>query len=531
MYHSFQATATERTALLERSLSGPREISSGRRYGILAGIWGGTFLLLTLICTHCCRTVLPAITLEFQSSSQASWLGTAYLLATCTFTPLYGRLCNVMGRRAAAQMAILFAALGTLACGLSTSMGMLIAARFLGGLGGGGIMTTTKVITSDLYSLRSRGFAQGIAGLFVGLGMGLGVPLGGLIGDRIGWRWAFLLQLPFYGLPLFMTSLNINYTTSGKGKNVTEILKRIDYGGTVLLMSIIFTFLSFLSARYSADHDWSDPSVTNMLISTVLLSGAFAVWELCVAAEPMLAPSLLSQKVPVLVGISNFCVDYSNFAMAYFLPMWFQSVMLTSASEAGLHLLPNSIAMSIGSLFSGYYMHRTGRFKALDIVTGIFPFVASVLVIRLRPDSGPVALWLSVLPLGFGNSVALQTMLIALLAHIPAQAMAVGTGFALLFRGLGQVAGVGVASAIFQGHLAAALSERIKGPDAASVIAGIRRSAVFVESLAPEHQTSAREAYAVALRAVFTVVAASTMLGYIVRLLVRIVLRLYIGSF
>lgn len=109
--------------------------------------------------------MLPGISSEFQKSHQASWLGTAYaaslyafystqaihsryLLATCTFTPLYGRLCNVMGRRGANQAAVLFAGLGTLCCGMSSNMEMLIAARFLGGLGGGGIMTTATYVLS-----------------------------------------------------------------------------------------------------------------------------------------------------------------------------------------------------------------------------------------------------------------------------------------------------------------------------------------------------------------------------------------------
>ena len=76
-------------------------------------------------------TLLGSISSEFKSSNQASWLGTAFLLATCTFTPLYGRLSNIMGRRGANQMALVFSGLGTLGCGLSTSMPALIASRFV----------------------------------------------------------------------------------------------------------------------------------------------------------------------------------------------------------------------------------------------------------------------------------------------------------------------------------------------------------------------------------------------------------------
>lgn len=76
-------------------------------------------------------TLLSSISSEFNSSHQASWLGTAYLLATCTFTPLYGRLSNAMGRRGANQLALAFTAIGTLGCGLSKDMWSLVFFRFV----------------------------------------------------------------------------------------------------------------------------------------------------------------------------------------------------------------------------------------------------------------------------------------------------------------------------------------------------------------------------------------------------------------
>jgi len=231
---------------------GPLEISRSTRYGILAGIWAGTFL--SSLNTTLVATLLPSISSDFNKSHQAHWLGTAYLLATCTFTPLYGRLCNVMGRRGANQTAVFFAALGTAACGLSGNMETLIAARFLGGLGGGGIFTTATIITSDMYSLRSRGLTQGISAVFNSLGMGLGGPLGGYINDRFGWRWAFLIQLPLFLVSFILTSINLRYVTPGKSKSTKEVLKRIDYGGSITLLGSVLSVLIFLSNRFSEEH-------------------------------------------------------------------------------------------------------------------------------------------------------------------------------------------------------------------------------------------------------------------------------------
>ncbi|KAJ7729775.1 vacuolar amino acid permease [Mycena metata] len=495
---------------------GPLEISPANRRGILAGIWLGTFL--ASLNQSLVPTMMPSISSEFQAFNQASWLGTAYLLATCTFTPLYGRLCNVMGRRGANNTAMVFAALGTIGCGLSGNMEMLILARFIAGIGGGGLNTTSTIIVSDMYTLRDRGLVQGLASCFNGLGMGLGGPFGGVITDLFGWRAAFLLQIPLFVLAFILTSYNIRYVTPGKSKSRKEVLKRIDYLGSLTLLISVGSLLLFLSTRYNESLPWSDTRVIVPLVLGIVFFVLFLVVEIYVAPEPVMAPFLLQQRIPVLISASNFLVSACNFSVTYFFPMWFQVVTLESASTAGLHLMPNSVSMSTGSVFAGWMMHRTGRYKKINLIFGIFPFVGAVLISLMREDSGPIQSWLSIIPLGFGNAVVLQTMLIALLAHLPESHMAVGTGFGQLFRGIGQVGGVAISSAIFQSRLDTELRERIHTPDAEELILKIRRSSEVIRTLEPEQQQAARDSYALGLKAVYIFAACSTFLAYLVRL-------------
>ncbi|KAJ7500461.1 major facilitator superfamily domain-containing protein [Mycena galericulata] len=500
---------------LKRRL-GPLEISAPNRRGILAGIWLGTFL--ASLNQSLVPTMMPSISSEFQAFNQSSWLGTAYLLATCTFTPLYGRLCNVMGRRGANNTAMVFAALGTIGCGLSGNMNTLILARFIAGIGGGGLNTTSTIIVSDMYTLRDRGLVQGLASCFNGLGMGLGGPFGGLITDLFGWRAAFLFQIPLFVLAFILTSYNIRYVTPGKSKSPKDVLKRIDYFGSLTLLISVGSLLVFLSTRYNESLPWSDARVIAPLVLGIVFFFAFFVVEIYIAPEPVMAPFMLRQKIPVLVSASNFLVAACNFSVTYFFPMWFQVVTLESASTAGLHLMPNSVSMSTGSVFAGWMMHRTGRYKKINLIFGIFPFVGAVLISRMREDSGPIQSWLSIIPLGFGNAVVLQTMLIALLAHLPESHMAVGTGFGQLFRGIGQVGGVAISSAIFQSRLDTELQKRIHTPDATELILKIRRSSAVIRTLDPELQRAARDSYAIGLKAVYIFAACSTFLAYLVRL-------------
>jgi len=276
--------------------------------------------------------------------------------------------------------------------------------------------------------------------------------------------------------------------------------------------------LFFLSSKYNESLPWSHPTVIAPLILSVAFMILFIVVEIFVAREPVLAPFLLKQKIPVLVGISNFLVAICNFSIQYFFPMWFQTVQLSSASTAGLHIAPNSVSMSTGSLFAGWMMHRTGKFKKLNLIFGLFPFLATILIWLMREDSGPIQSWLSIIPLGFGNAVVMQTMLIALLAHIPESHMAVGTGFGQCFRGVGQVAGVAISSAIFQSSLETELRQRIHSPNKEQLIKDIRQAARLIERLPPDLQRIARDSYAASLKRVFLFAAIATFLAYLVRL-------------
>ncbi|KAF8173296.1 vacuolar amino acid permease [Pholiota molesta] len=501
---------------------GPLEMSRDGRNNILAGIWLAQFLSVRSILLTLVPTMLPSISSDFNKSNQASWVGTAYLLATCTFTPLYGRLSDVMGRRAANQSAMLFSAVGILACGLSNSMEMLIVSRFISGMGGGGIFTTAAIITSDMYNGRSRGFVQSIGGIFYGVGMGLGGSFGGVITDWLGWRWAFLLQIPLFIISFALVTYNLTYVTPGSGMGTRHILKRIDYGGSLTLLGAVGSFLFFLSMRFNEGLPWSEVSVWMSFVSSVSFTLLFVVIEIFVAVEPVLPPYLLTQKVPVLVGLSNAFVAVCNLSVTYYYPTWFQTVMLSSASTAGLHLLPNSLCISTGSLFAGWMMRRYGRYKTMNMIFGAFPFLAAMLMMQMKESSNQAHLWLTIMPLGFGNAVVLQTMFIALVSHLPESQMAVGTGFAQLLRGLGGYLSIctehdtecrPLTPPTFNAHHSLQLIRRIQ------------HSVRLVAVLPPDAQRVARDAYAASLKSVFMLAAGASLLAY----LARIPVSLFIG--
>ncbi len=106
---------------------------------------------------------------------------------------------------------------------------------------------------------------------------------------------------------------------------------------------------------YSCMYQWSSPAVWFPLVVAITFAILFVIVELYLAPEPVLAPFLLRQKIPVLVGISNFLVATCNFTVMYNFPTWFQTVLLTSASEAGMFYLLQVLGIVALSLASSHF--------------------------------------------------------------------------------------------------------------------------------------------------------------------------------
>ena len=261
------------------------------------------------------------ISSSFQSSNQVSWLGTSYLLALATTTPLYGKLSDIIGRRMSSLIAISLFTIGTLLCGLAKSMPMLIAARGLAGCGGGGIMTISSIVASDIIPLKKRGLIQGIVNIFYGLGesacsiyfervlanivilfhvgAALGAPLGGLIVAKYDWRFAFLIQVPLLALAWILVFLFVKYTVPGQVTSKKAALKQIDWLGCISLIICISSFLLSLSFKNNFSLPWSDPKVWATMITFVIFLGVFLGVEAKISPNPVMPLRILSHLSPI----------------------------------------------------------------------------------------------------------------------------------------------------------------------------------------------------------------------------------------
>jgi len=486
-------------------------------------------------------TLLAPIGSYFNESNRSSYIGTSYLLSVCCFTPLYGacttgamhiypgsrcmakgRLSDILGRKGAMLLALSFfgqlcirpceyvalmfpAGVGTFLCGLAPSMDGLIVARAIAGMGGGGVMTVSSIAVTDLIPLRQRGLYQGMTNILFGLGAGLGGPLGGWLNDTFGWRSAFLFQMPIllFSFALVTAKVNISLPDEIQQQSLHTKIRRIDYLGSFTLVGTVGCLLLGFSLKSTEELPWSHPLIWGLLLASAVWCIIFVMVETHWSPYPVMPMRLIKQRTPLAVSLSCFFGSVAAFSALYNVPLYFSAVRLNSSTDAGLHLLPHSVAISTGSVFAGWVMRRTGKLYTLTLVSCFMTVIAASMLVFWNEDTSWFHLWFDIVPQGLGMASVITTTLIAMIASVVKEDLAVATGITYLFRTTGQVLGVSLSGALLQAILTRKLRERITGPGAIEIIEQIRHSTNLIPELEPHLRRAAVDSYADALRVVF----------------------------
>ncbi|KAJ6567073.1 MFS general substrate transporter [Mycena capillaripes] len=494
---------TERTPLIPKTKT-PVEATKWDFVLLMTGIWSLVFI--SSLDATIVATLISTIGSDLESMQLSSWIGTAYLLSLCAFTPLYGRLANILGRRPSMLFAGTLFGVGTILCGFTGDMSQLVACRALAGIGGSGMTVVGSVIMSDSVPLKNRGLYQGFGNLLFGLGGAVGAPLGGWLGDTIGWRAAFLCQSPFLVFGLLMLYLKVRepeLVLAAAGTSIFAKLKRIDYAGSASLVLTLLTFLLGMHFKTAAGREWTDPHVWAFLTTAAVMACTFFLVELKFAAEPVMPITMLKRRTPGFVALNNFLIAVITFSTVYNTPLYFTAARLRTSADAGAHLVPNSAAIAVGSLFAGWYMRKTGRYWKLQAFTSLCIVATNVILAFWDADTPEWVLYTSLIPSGFGFAATLTTTLIALIASVPRDDIPLATGISYLFRTTGQVLGVSLSATLTQALLARNLRARITGDGADVIIAKILASTAYIHTLPADQRAQATTSWLLALRTVF----------------------------
>lgn len=396
----------------------------------------------------------PVITSYFNSSNSASWLSTSFLLTSTAFQPLLGSLSDGIGRKIPYMFTMIVFTVATIWCALAGSMTSFIAARAVCGVGAGGVMSLGAIIVSDLVPIERRGTYQSYINANYGVSATLGAALGGFMADYLGWRWEFGIQVPPLLLCIGISAVTIPNELglrSSKRETFLQVMKLFDFRGSFLLTSAI-TFLILGLNLGGNVLPWSHPFVITSLVIFAVSFPAF-LWAESIASRPIM-PLYLIQRAPHANMIfSNALTAFLMNAIIFNMPLFFQAVLLTSATTSGLCLMVPTISGSLSGTATGFLINYTKRLK-WPMATGASGFVVGTIILASMQRGWPfVAYLLCLVPHSLGQGFQFPGTFMAILAASEQAEQAVVTSTLILWRSVGMVLGIAGSSLVVQNSL------------------------------------------------------------------------------
>ncbi|WP_426511651.1 MFS transporter [Dactylosporangium sp. McL0621] len=415
------------------------------KWSALTAVSIGTFMLLVDVTIV--TVALPAVARDLGATlGGLQWVLDGYALALAAVLLASGALADRHGRRKVYLGGTVLFAAASLLCAVAPNAGLLIAARFLQGLGGAAMFATTVAILSVAYSGKDRGVAFGVWGAVNGAAAAAGPIAGGLLTEHLGWRWIFLVNLPVSLVAIWFTLRGV---TESHGRASTG--NKLDLAGTVTF-TLSAAAVTFALIR-GGDAGWAAPSTLAAFALAALALVAFIVVERR-TDHPMLDLRLFGRPSFSALMVAAVLAQASAFAYLPFTTVWLQQFLGKGPVDAGLlGALPMSAAAFVAAAFGGRFLQRVP--PRWSIGTGLLLIGAGALLqARLTPASTGAALIPGLIVVGLGVAAVLPTMASAALAAVPNERSGMAGGAVNTFRQLGFALGVAVFGSIFAHRLA-----------------------------------------------------------------------------
>src|SRR6266566_3116906 len=382
-------------------------------------------------------TAMPRVIADLQGFDRYTWVSTAYLLTSTVMVPIYGKLSDLFGRKPIFLFGVVIFLIGSALSGASQSMNELIAFRAFQGLGAGALMPIAIAIIGDLFTPRERGKWQGLTGGVWGLSAIIGPTLGGWITQNTSWRWVFYVNLPV-GLAAMLVLIFLMPSLRSTGKQVS-----IDYiGAALLILGTVPLLLGFSWA--GSQYDWLSPQILGLFAVSLVASTAFVIYEARLerlGGQPIIEPSLFKNSIFTVSTIITIIFGMGLFGSIFFIPLFVQGVIGTSATNSGLILTPLMLTSIVGSVLSGQLVSRLGKYKWIAITGMVISVAGSLLLVRLdvNATNNDVLIAMLVLGLGMGFGMALYTLIVQ---NALPQKIGQATSALVFFRSIGGTIGL-----------------------------------------------------------------------------------------
>ncbi|WP_262385986.1 MDR family MFS transporter [Hymenobacter sp. BT491] len=446
-------------------------------------------------------TALPRIVADLHGLDRFTWVATAYLVASTTLVPIYGKLADTYSRRTIEVTAVCIFLTGSMLCGLAGEFGtlpilgdgmsQLIIFRGIQGVGGAGLFALAFIIIADLFPPSERGKYQGFTGAVFGTSSVLGPFMGGLLTDHgtnlipgvAGWRLVFYVNLPLGALALWFILTQMPALRPRGGR------KHLDYPSALLLIGGLVPLMIALQLN-KAVYGWLSPvTLTFLAVSLVALS-LFVVRSLG-CENPVLHFGLFKNRVFRSANVALFLLGGAFLGIVIFEPLFMVNVVGVSATRAGVSLIPLSLGVVLGSMIAGQMVSRFGHYKYWMLGGGLVVMASLSFLATMPLDVSyhQVLLYLGLCGIGLGPIMPLYTL--AIQNSIEPQFLGQATSASQFFRQIGGAISAAVLGTVLTASLAQVLPpSEISSPTASPTAHSEVRSAISEGPTVPPSSTT-----------------------------------------
>ncbi|MBN8837776.1 MAG: DHA2 family efflux MFS transporter permease subunit [Sphingobacteriia bacterium] len=370
-----------------------------------------------------------------------SWVITSYAIANVIIIPLTSFLAEYFGRKNYYIVSMIIFTAASYMCAQSTTLVEIIIWRFVQGVGGGALLSTSQAILFDAFEPKDRPIASGLFGMGLVLGPTLGPTLGGYLIDHASWPLIFMINIPI-GIAATLLSFYFIEKKPDEGKNKHKI--SIDYTGIILLMAGIGC-LQYVLERGESDDWFSSESIRICSVIAVVGLIAFIIYELNIE-QPAVNLKVLGNRNLAFTTIFTFVAGFGLFTSVFVYPVLAQRVLGFTAYETGVSLLPPTMAAVVMMPIIGKTMSK-GVTPIPFVVTGFLLFALyAYLSASVSPEVGKWSFFLPLVIRAVGISMCQLPLINQAVAGLQPKDYASGISLNNMIRQLGGAFGIAMAN-------------------------------------------------------------------------------------